>query len=176
MVFLWIEIKLTHRALKLFPQKSTTCSSIINIRFLTEAMLRSGVYSLWKSYNCTALEAYNAAQCVSGCMALLKKDWASPCSVSPYSTDSLEEERVINNPKVLELADQITQLNLLEVSDLTELLRKRLNIQSLPSVGGFPMGGMHVNAGATQGKEFRTGNKWIAFHYINFILVNAMFL
>lgn len=37
---------------------------------------------------------------------------------------------------MLELADQITQLNLLEVSDLTELLRKRLN---LPASYARPM-------------------------------------
>ena len=47
-----------------------------------------------------------------------------------------EETREITNPKVLELADRIVELNMLEVSDLTELLRKRLNVQT-PSV---PMG------------------------------------
>eukprot|EP00890_Picochlorum_soloecismus_P004269 jgi/Picsp_1/4843/NSC_02208-R1_mitochondrial ribosomal protein l7 l12 len=47
-----------------------------------------------------------------------------------------DETREITNPKVLELADRIVELNMLEVSDLTELLRKRLNVQT-PSV---PMG------------------------------------
>ncbi|WPT12144.1 54S ribosomal protein L12 [Picochlorum sp. SENEW3] len=55
------------------------------------------------------------------------------------------EEREVTDPKVLELADRITELNMLEVSDLTEVLRKRLNIQG----GGMPMGfAMPAAAGA----------------------------
>jgi len=58
----------------------------------------------------------------------------------PFSTGSEdEEERTITNPKVLELADQITQLNLLEVSDLTEILKKRLNIQTPVGSMAFAM-------------------------------------
>lgn len=53
-----------------------------------------------------------------------------------FSSDAEAETREITNPRVLELADQITQLNLLEVSDLTELLRKRLN---LPASYARPM-------------------------------------
>jgi hypothetical protein len=55
-----------------------------------------------------------------------------------FSADSDPETREISNPRVLELADAITQLNMLEVSDLTEVLRRRLNLQ-LPSFG-VPMG------------------------------------
>lgn len=61
------------------------------------------------------------------------------------SNDGGDEVREIDNPKVQELAAQIMQLNLLEVSDLTEILRKRLNIQA-PSFA-MPMG-MPVAAGA----------------------------
>lgn len=54
----------------------------------------------------------------------------------PFSSEPEKEEREITNPVVLELVDRIVQLNLMEVSDLTELLRKRLN---LPAAVGMPM-------------------------------------
>ena len=68
------------------------------------------------------------------------------CS-EPVATSSQdgEEEREITNPKVLELADRIVELNMLEVSDLTELLKKRLNIQGGGVGNGIchaPMGGV----------------------------------
>lgn len=64
------------------------------------------------------------------------------------SEDGAGEEREITNPKVLELADRIIELNMLEVSDLTEVLRKRLNIQG----GGMPMGfAMPAAMGAAPG-------------------------
>ncbi len=64
------------------------------------------------------------------------------------SEDGDGEEREITNPKVLELADRIIELNMLEVSDLTEVLRKRLNIQG----GGMPMGfAMPAAMGAAPG-------------------------
>lgn len=40
------------------------------------------------------------------------------------------------SPKIQSLVDQIAQLNLLEVSDLNDLLRKTLNIKDVP-MGGF---------------------------------------
>jgi Ribosomal protein L7/L12 dimerisation domain len=55
-----------------------------------------------------------------------------------FAADAGDDEREISNPRVLELAGEIMQLNLLEVSDLTELLRKRLNIQA-PQFG-MPLG------------------------------------
>jgi len=42
------------------------------------------------------------------------------------------------SPKIKSLVDQIAQLNLLEVSDLNELLRKTLNIKDVP-MGGVAM-------------------------------------
>lgn len=64
------------------------------------------------------------------------------------SQDKEEEQREVTNPKVLELADRIIELNMLEVSDLTEVLRKRLNIQG----GGMPMGfAMPAAVGAAPG-------------------------
>ena len=66
------------------------------------------------------------------------QQWAEGTRCFNTSTFASEgdEEREITNPKVLELADRIIELNMLEVSDLTEILRKRLNIQG----GGMPMG------------------------------------
>lgn len=62
-----------------------------------------------------------------------------------FSSDDSEEKREISDPLVLELADRITQLNLLQVSDLTEILKQRLGIQDSPMMGmpmmGMPMGG-----------------------------------
>ena len=65
-----------------------------------------------------------------------------------------EDVQEITNPKVVELADQITQLNLLEVSELTELLKKRLNIQAPMGGMAFPMmggGAMAPGAGGAAG-------------------------
>jgi large subunit ribosomal protein L7/L12 len=56
-----------------------------------------------------------------------------------YSSDAEPEQREITDPTVIALADQITQLNLLQVSDLTELIKKRLGITSSPMMG-MPMG------------------------------------
>lgn len=70
--------------------------------------------------------------------------WA-PHQQRHFSSDDSEEKREINDPLVLELADRITQLNLLQVSDLTEILKQRLGIQDSPMMGmpmmGMPMGG-----------------------------------
>lgn len=65
------------------------------------------------------------------------------------SADTEVEKREINDPKILELADKIVSLNLLEVSDLTTVLQQRLNIpDSALGGGGFPMMAM---AAAAQG-------------------------
>lgn len=72
-----------------------------------------------------------------------------------FSSES-GDEREIENPKVIELAGQIMQLNLLEVSDLTELLRKRLNIQTSFAM---PMGGMPAVAPSAGGDQQSTG-RW----------------
>lgn len=62
-----------------------------------------------------------------------------------YSSESDKEEREISDPTVLALADQIMQLNLLQVSDLTEILRKKLGISAAPM--GMPMMGMPMMGG-----------------------------
>ncbi|KAL3475614.1 ribosomal protein L7/L12, C-terminal/adaptor protein ClpS-like protein [Aspergillus californicus] len=44
------------------------------------------------------------------------------------------------NPKITQIVDQISQLNLLETADLVSSLKSRLNIPDLP-IGGFAMAG-----------------------------------
>lgn len=108
-------------------------------------MLRTGAYRLWRASECGSVEINSLGAAALRCMPLLEGSLVTPWQSRSYSAAAgEEEERVVTNPKVLELADQIIQLNLLEVSDLTEILRKRLNIQS-PAGGmpfGFPAGGM----------------------------------
>lgn len=81
----------------------------------------------------------------SSSFALLEPLFFAPFRASYASASEAnkeeEEEEPISNPKVLELAEQITQLNLLEVSELTDILRKRLNIQAPMGGMPFPMAG-----------------------------------
>jgi large subunit ribosomal protein L7/L12 len=117
-------------------------------------MLRTGVYRLWKASECASLEINGLSQAALRCLPLLDATLGTSGHARSFSAAAgEEEERVITNPKVLDLAEQITQLNLLEVSDLTEILRKRLNIQA-PAGGmgfGFPAGGMPVAAAPAAG-------------------------
>ncbi|CAL8469096.1 g8637 [Coccomyxa elongata] len=77
---------------------------------------------------------------------------SSPCSshgslavrwyaAAPNPVDEEEEQRPIGSPRLNQLVDEICKLNLLEVSDLIEVLRKRLNITA-PMGGGYSMGMM----------------------------------
>lgn len=61
-------------------------------------------------------------------------------AAAPNPSDDQEEERQVGNPRINQLVDEICSMNLLEVSDLIEVLRKRLNI-TMPVGGGYPMGG-----------------------------------
>lgn len=49
-----------------------------------------------------------------------------------------EQEREVGNPRVHRLVDEICSMNLLEIADLTELLRKKLGISASP--GMYAMG------------------------------------
>ena len=66
-----------------------------------------------------------------------------PLDVNGSGDSEEEQERVIDNPRVHKLVDQICEMNILEIADLTELLRKRLGITSPPpgmyAMGGFPV-------------------------------------
>ncbi len=61
-------------------------------------------------------------------------------NAAPLPSPQFDGEAKQYSPKIKSLVDQITQLNLLEVSDLNELLRKTLNIKDVP------MGGVAVAA------------------------------
>ena len=65
-----------------------------------------------------------------------------PLDVNGSGDSEEEQERVIDNPRVHKLVDQICEMNILEIADLTELLRKRLGITAPPpgmyAMGGFP--------------------------------------
>lgn len=102
-------------------------------------MLRNSLYRLWRAAECSSIESNSVTQAVIRSVPILERTLISSSSTKqmrPFSSgQDEEEERVITNPKVLDLAEQIVQLNLLEVSDLTEILKKRLNIQ-------LPAGGM----------------------------------
>ena len=76
-----------------------------------------------------------------------------------------DETREITNPKVLELADRIVELNMLEVSDLTELLRKRLNVQT-PSV---PMGFAMPTSSPT-GAVSAPGQRF----FLSYVMINVI--
>ena len=58
-------------------------------------------------------------------------------SAEPLAAPQSEGQQKVYSPKITGLVDQISQLNLLEVSDLNDLLRKTLNIKDVPMGGGF---------------------------------------
>ena len=60
-------------------------------------------------------------------------------SAVPSPEDDQEEQRPVGNPRINQLVEEICSMNLLEVSDLIDVLRKRLNITA-PVGGGYPMG------------------------------------
>lgn len=54
-----------------------------------------------------------------------------------------EETRVVDNPQVTALAEEILKLNMLEIHDLTSILKKRLGISDAAAMGmGMGMGMM----------------------------------
>jgi hypothetical protein len=57
--------------------------------------------------------------------------------ISVSSPEGAEKEY---DPKIEALVNQISALTLLQVSDLNELLKKRLNIPDVPMMGSFPIG------------------------------------
>lgn len=57
------------------------------------------------------------------------------------------------SPKIEKIVSEITNLNLLEVSELSQVLKKRLN---LPDAPVMPMGGFAMAAPAAQDEEEAT--------------------
>ncbi|KAL2653102.1 hypothetical protein R1flu_021230 [Riccia fluitans] len=62
------------------------------------------------------------------------------------------EARSPPSEKILRLVDEISSLTLLEVSDLTTLLKKKLGLPNIP-MGGMMMGGMVPGPGAGGGAD-----------------------
>ncbi|KAL4790789.1 ribosomal protein L7/L12, C-terminal/adaptor protein ClpS-like protein [Aspergillus venezuelensis] len=81
-----------------------------------------------------------AARC---CRQLVRPSASLRLSASYQQTitrrwQSTEAAAAPVNPKITQIVDQISQLNLLETADLVASLKSRLNIPDLP-VGGFAM-------------------------------------
>ncbi|GBG68327.1 hypothetical protein CBR_g2871 [Chara braunii] len=76
---------------------------------------------------------------------------ASAASVSPLHDDPTERPSP-PSAKIVKLVDEISKLTLLEVSQLTDLLREKLNIPAMPPMGMMmPMGGGMMPGGAAGG-------------------------
>ncbi|CAI5501003.1 unnamed protein product [Closterium sp. Naga37s-1] len=74
----------------------------------------------------------------------------APFSSSADSSADPTEQRSPPTERVVRLADEIVGLTLLEVSDLTALIRKKLGMEDAP-MGGMPMGMMMMPGGAMPG-------------------------
>lgn len=72
---------------------------------------------------------------------------AGPAVLSIPTPDGVERAA---NPKLQKLVTEISHLNLLEVSELSSLLKKTLNLPDapmMPAFGAFPVGGAAAAAG-----------------------------
>ncbi|KAL4943704.1 hypothetical protein BDV06DRAFT_189228 [Aspergillus oleicola] len=87
-----------------------------------------------------SISSQTAARC---CRQLVRPSASLRLSTSYQQTinrrwQSTEAAAAPANPKITQIVDQISQLNLLETADLVASLKSRLNIPDLP-VGGFAM-------------------------------------
>ncbi|KKK19210.1 hypothetical protein P175DRAFT_0449435 [Aspergillus ochraceoroseus IBT 24754] len=86
-----------------------------------------------------SISSQAAARC---CRQLIRPSTSFRLSASYQQTFSRRwqstEAAAPVNPKITQIVDQISQLNLLETADLVASLKSRLNIPDLP-VGGFAM-------------------------------------
>ena len=78
----------------------------------------------------------------------LRRGFAADAEASEDKKDDAREP----SPRMVRLADDICGLTLLEVHDLTEILKKRLGLAAMPMMGmpmgGVPMGGAPAAGGA----------------------------
>lgn len=74
-------------------------------------------------------------------------------AAAPLQAPHLDGQPKQYSPKIVQLVDQIAQLNLLEVADLNELLRKRLNIKDVAMSYAAPAGAVAAAAAAPQAKQ-----------------------
>ena len=108
----------------------------------TNALRFCSVSQLAHSLSSSSIQAA-AINSVAPACAAMGRDWKMARN---FGDEAGAEQRELANPRVLHIAEQIMELNLLEVSDLTEILRKRLNIQA-PAFG-MPFGAGMLSAGA----------------------------
>jgi large subunit ribosomal protein L7/L12 len=79
---------------------------------------------------------------------------ASAASSAPIPPPNFDGQSKEYSPKIHNLVEEIARLNLIEVSDLNELLRKKLNIKDVPvSYGAFPGAGAPVAAAKAEEPE-----------------------
>jgi large subunit ribosomal protein L7/L12 len=71
----------------------------------------------------------------------------------PLAPPHLDGQSKEYSPKIQTLVDEISKLNLIEVSDLNELLRKRLNIKDVPMAVGFASGAAAPQAAAKKAAD-----------------------
>uniref|UniRef100_A0AAZ1XHH8 Large ribosomal subunit protein bL12m n=1 Tax=Oreochromis aureus TaxID=47969 RepID=A0AAZ1XHH8_OREAU len=101
--------------------------------------------------NCKAISIKTPALCA---LRLLKTSPAS--SSDAIATPPLDGAPKQYSPKIQQLVSDIASLTLLEVSDLNELLKKTLNIES---VGMMPMGAMATLAAPAADEEAAPAKK-----------------
>lgn len=76
-----------------------------------------------------------------------------------FAREFTSESKIAPSERVSSIVDEISGLTLLEVSDLTEVLRKKLDIKEMPVMGvmmpgmGFGMKGAAKGGGAAKGEE-----------------------
>lgn len=95
-----------------------------------------------------SLSSASAARC------LLGRTWGDSSNLQAVgmhaqaqTADDEEEVREISNPRIHTLADEILQLNLLEIHDLTSILKKKLGVSDTAMMG-MPMGMPMMGHGA----------------------------
>lgn len=83
---------------------------------------------------------------LSRCAVLNQAGLEAQITVEPLTVPQPSTVEKKASPKIEKLVSEITQLNLIEVSELSEILKKRLNLPDAPMmpVGGFAMGGALV--------------------------------
>ncbi|PYH40746.1 mitochondrial 54S ribosomal protein bL12m [Aspergillus saccharolyticus JOP 1030-1] len=94
-----------------------------------------------------------AARC---CRQIVRPTTSLRLSSASYLSSSRRwqstESAAPANPKITQIVDQISQLNLLETADLVASLKSRLNIPDLP-VGGFAMAAAPAAPAAAEEEE-----------------------
>lgn len=82
-------------------------------------------------------------------------------NAEPSSSNEGSEERSPPSEKIVKLVDEITSLTLLEVSDLTALIRKRLGLSDIPMMpmGMMPMPGAGAPGAAAAAPEEKKEEK-----------------